>query len=69
VEALGQDVKQEAADELVCRQRHHLLPVGTVAAIVLVVEGDAGVVEAQKPAVRDRDPVGVARQIGEHGLV
>ena len=45
-----------------------LLPVGAAAAIILVAEGDAGLVEADEAAVRDGDPVGVARQIGEHRL-
>ena len=68
VEAARQDVEQEAADELVGRERHDLLAVGAVAAIILVAEGDAGLVEGEQPAVRDGDAVGVARQIGEHGL-
>ena len=38
MKALGQDVEQEAADELVGGQRHALLPVGTGAAVVLVAE-------------------------------
>jgi len=68
VEALGQNVEQEAADELVGAERHGTLPVGAVTAIILVAEGDAGVVERDQPAVRDRDAVGVARQVGEHRL-
>jgi hypothetical protein len=35
VESLWQHVEQEAADELVGRERHELLPVGTFATIVL----------------------------------
>ena len=65
VKALGQVVEQEAADELVGTKRHHLLPVGAAAAIVLVAEGDAVLAEAEKAAVRDGDAVSVARQIGE----
>lgn len=68
VESLWQHVEQEAADELVGGERHDLLPVGAVATIVLVVEGDAARVEADEAAVRDRDPVREARQIGEHRL-
>jgi hypothetical protein len=41
MEAARQDVEQEAADKLVGCERHDLLPVGPVAAIVLVAEGDA----------------------------
>ena len=37
------------------RERHDLLAVGAGAAIVLVAEGDAGLVEAEEPAVRDGD--------------
>ena len=37
-------------------------------AVVLPFEGDAGVVEREEPRVGDRDAVGVAREIGEHGL-
>ena len=47
MEAARQDVEQEAADELVGGERHDLLPVGAVAAIVLVAEGDAALVEAR----------------------
>ena len=61
-------MEQEAADELVGGERHDALPVGAVAAIVLVAEGDAGLVESDKPPVRDGDTVGVAREIGEHRL-
>ncbi len=47
VEAMRQDMEQEAADELMRRERHHALPLGTIAAVVLVVEGHAVCVEAQ----------------------
>src|SRR5690606_9665737 len=66
MKAAWQDMKQEAADELVGRKRHHLLSVRAVAAVVVVAEGDAALVEDDQPAVRDRDPVGVARQVGQH---
>ena len=68
VEAARQDVDQEAADELVGRQRHDLLAFGAVAAIVLVAERDAGLVEADEPPVRDGNAVRVAREIGQHRL-
>jgi hypothetical protein len=68
VEPAWQDVEQEAADELVGGEGHDLLPVGTGASIILVAERDAGVVEAHEAAVRDRDPVRIARQVGEHRL-
>jgi hypothetical protein len=35
VEPARQDVEQEAADELVGSERHHLLSIGTIAAVIL----------------------------------
>ena len=68
MEPARQAVQQEAADELVGAERHHLLTVWRGAAIILVAERDAALAEPEETAVRDGDPVGVARQIGEHGL-
>src|SRR5271166_5050542 len=68
VKAAWQYMEQEAADELVRRERHDALPLGTIAAVVLVAEGDAGLVERKQTPVGDGDAVGVAREIGEHGL-
>lgn len=68
VESARQGVEQKAADELVGGERHDLLAVGAALAIVLVTEGDRGIVEADEAAVRYRNAVGVAGQIGEHGL-
>jgi hypothetical protein len=49
VEPGRQQVEQEAADELVDAERHDLLAVRAVAAIVLVAEGDIGLVERDQP--------------------
>ena len=68
VEALGQDVEQEAADELVRLQRHRLVPIAALEPVVLPREGDAGVVGRDQAAVGDCDAVGVAREIGKHRL-
>ena len=68
VEAAGQHVDEEAADELVARQRHDLVPLAAFDAVVLPPEGDAVVVEGDQAAVGDGDAVGVAREIGEHRL-
>ena len=68
MEALRQDVHQEAADELVRGERHRLVAGGAVGAIILVSEGDAVVVAGDQSAVGDGDAVGVARQISEHRL-
>src|SRR5216683_3544949 len=65
---LRQDVEQETPDELVGRERHRAKPRLPVAAIVLVAEGHAALVEADQAAVRDGDAVGVAGEIGEHRL-
>jgi len=51
VEALGQDVNEEAADELVGRERHDLVAIGSLYPIVLVFEADTIVVERDQPAV------------------
>jgi hypothetical protein len=68
MEPLGQHVEQKTPDELACIKRHHLVAFGAVAAIVLVAEGDAPLVEADQPRVGDGDAVGLARQIGQHRL-
>src|SRR6516225_4288685 len=63
-----QNVQQEAPDELVWDQRHRAKPRPAVAAVILVAEGYAVLVEADQPAVRDGDAVGAAGEIGEHCL-
>ena len=68
MEAAGQHVDEEAADELVDGERHQLGAVAPLRPIVLPPEGHAGVVERDEPAVGDGDAVGVAREIGEHSL-
>ena len=45
VEATRQDMEQETADELVDRERHDLLPIAAVTAVILVAEGDVRFVE------------------------
>ena len=60
VEALGQNVDEEAADELVCCERHHLVTIGAFDPIVLVVEADTVFVERDQSAVGDGDAMGVA---------
>ena len=68
VEAARQHVDQETADELVCCQRHHLVPVATFDPVILPPEGDGGLVSCDQAAIRDGDAVGVARQISEYRL-
>ena len=62
-EALRQNVKQKAADEFIGFERHHLGLV--VVAIVLPTEADMAILAGEQPAVGDRDPMGVAPEIGE----
>ena len=64
LKAAGQDVQQEAPDELVNIERHALW--GAAAGVVLPSKTDAAVVESEKAAVGDGDPMGVTAQIGEH---
>ena len=54
VEAAGQHVDEEAADELVGRQCHDLLPVPALGAVVLPPEDDAGVVAGDEAAAATR---------------
>ena len=68
VQAFWQHVDEEAADELVCAERHLLVSIAAVDAIIFPLEGDAALVEGNQAAVGDGDAVGVARQIGQHRL-
>lgn len=49
--AFGQDMDQESSDELGCAQRHGGVSFGAIQAVVLHLEGHAGRVEADQPAV------------------
>src|ERR1700675_84505 len=53
-------VEQEAPDELVGGEGHCAISRLPVAAVILVPEGHAALVERNEPAVRDGDAVGVA---------
>ena len=68
VEAVGEDVEEETADELIGCQCHDFRPVASFGAIVLPREGDAAVVEGDEAAVRDGDPVGVAGEVNKDSL-
>jgi len=65
-ETSRQDVEQEATDELINLERHHLGLV--VGAIIFPAEADATVLAGEEPAVGDRDAMGVAPQIFQHLL-
>ena len=68
METLWQDVDEEAADELVRRQRHGLVAAGPVDPVVLDPECDAVGVGPDQAAVGDGDAVGVAGQISKYRL-
>lgn len=66
MEAIGQAVQEEAADELMRGERHER---GRVAVTIIApAEGHAGLVGADQAAVGDGYPVGVAAEIGEDML-
>jgi|SRR4029077_17903114 hypothetical protein len=68
VEAFGQHMDEEAADELVDGEGHRLVSRRSFAAVVLPLEGDAVVVEREQAAVGDGDAVRIAGQISQHRL-
>ena len=69
VEPVREHVQQEAAHELAGGQPHHLRLRAAVRPVVLPAEAHlAVVVECYQPAVGNRDPVGVAGEIGQHLL-
>src|SRR5215469_11577535 len=63
---LWQNVEQKAPDELVGAERHCAVPRRSVAAVLLVAEGHAALVESNEATVRDGDAMGVAGEIGKH---
>ena len=63
-QAAGQNVKQEAAQELMGGNGHDLLLAAV--SIVSPAEGDAIVFEGHEPMVGDGDAMGVAGQVVEN---
>ena len=68
VEPVGQDMDQEAADELVGVERHQLVAGIGLGAVILPFESHAFAVEGDQPAIGNSDPVRVAGQVSEHRL-
>ena len=66
LEALGQDMQQEAADEVAERKGHLLL--GVAVGAVAPGEGDAAVGDGADAVVGDGDAVGVAPEVVERLL-
>ena len=65
VEAVGQDVDEEASDELLSVERHGFVSVFLFGAVVFPAEGDVVFVEGDETGVGDGDAVGVSREVGE----
>ena len=65
-EPFWQDVEQEATDELISIERHHLGL--AVRPIILPTKVDATVLAVEEPTIGDRDAMGVAPQIFQHLL-
>ena len=59
---------QEAPDELGRGQPHDLLAVAGLDAVIFPAEGDGGCICADQTGVRDRHPVCIAAEVGQHGL-
>ena len=69
VEACGEDMHQEAADELVGIERHQLVvSLGTLEAVILPLEGNALVVERDQAAVGYGNTVGIAGEVAQNFL-
>ncbi len=68
VETVGQDVDQEAADELVGVERHEFVASLELGPVILPFESHALAVESDEPAVGNSDTVGVPGQVGEHSV-
>src|SRR3984893_7147986 len=68
MKAFRLDVCQEAADELICRKCHELVPLGTLDPVVLVFERDAHRVSCDQAVIGDGDAMCVAREVRENGF-
>lgn len=68
MEAFGKDVDKEATDELRCGQTHDLLTITVFDPVIFPAESHGIGIRTDQPMVGDRDPVGIAAQIGEDRL-
>ena len=66
MKAVGQDMQEKAAQELVRAEPHDA--VRAASAIVLVAERHLGVGDVDQPGIADGGPMGVAGEIGQHAL-
>jgi hypothetical protein len=65
MEAIGERVHQEAADELACCEPHDLELVAVMIPVIFPAEADVIVAQLVQAAVGDRDAVRVAGEVGE----
>jgi len=63
VKAVGQDMQQETADELVWTEPHHLVPAGT--AIIFETERDLLFGDRDEPRIGDGGTMRIAGEIGQ----
>ncbi len=65
MKAIRQDMEEKATNELVDFEAQDLALTTTPFAVRLPAEGHVGLIEGQQAAVRDRDPMSVAREISQ----
>src|ERR1700750_1838800 len=68
MKSAGQDMDQEAADELVGVERHKLIASVGLGPVILPFEGHALAVEGDKPAIGNSSTVCVAGKVGVDGV-
>ena len=68
MKSVGQDMDQEAADELVGVERHKLIASVALGPVILPFESDALAGEGNEPAVGNSSAVCVAGKVGEDGV-
>jgi hypothetical protein len=66
MEAIRKHMQEKAAQELAGVQRHNLASPVTVLAIVLPPKSNLVIIDLDKTAVGDRNPMRIAGQVSEH---
>ena len=68
MESLGQDMDEEAPDELAGGQDHGFVANPSFVPIVFVFKGDAEIIVGYQAGVGDGDAVGVSGEVSENGF-
>ena len=68
METWRQHMDEKAPDELGRGQGHDFVTITPLGAIDFPLKGDTAFIAGNEPAVADGDPMGVTRQVSEHGL-